>query len=87
MRSLKFEEVELLIEAQGTHSLRLSVLFGGNESVDGGAVIRKACELFAIPMAQVERKDLFDQSYELTMMIGFKRPCDISIPKERSDGE
>ena len=63
------------------------MLFGRNEPASGAAIIQKACELFAIPMAQIERKDLFDQSYVLTKTVGFKRPIDISIPKERSDGE
>ena len=87
LRSLRLGDVELLTAAQGDHSLRLSVLFGRNEPAGGAAIIQKACELFAIPMAQIERKDLFDQSYVLTKTVGFKRPIDISIPKERSDGE
>ena len=87
LRSLRVGEVELLTAGQGDPSLRLGVLFGSNDPVGGAAIIQKACELFAIPSAQIERKDLFDQSYMLTKMIGFKRPSDISIPKERYDGE
>ena len=87
LRSLKVGEVELLTAAQGDPSLRLGELFGSNNPERGAAIIQKACELFAIPIAQIERKDLFDQSYMLTKMVGFKRPIDISIPKERSDGE
>ena len=87
LRSFRVGEVELLTAAQGDPSLRLGVLFGSNDPVSGDAIIEKACELFAIPIAQIERKDLFGQSYMLTKMVGFKRPIDISIPKERSDGE
>ena len=85
--SLRVGEVELLTAAQRDPSLRLSVLFGSDGPVGGAAIIQKACELFAMPIAQIKRKDLFDQSYALTKMVGFKRPIDISIPKERSDGE
>ena len=85
--SLRVGEVELLTTAQRDPSLRLSVLFGSDGPVGGAAIIQKACELFAMPIAQIKRKDLFDQSYALTKMVGFKRPIDISIPKERSDGE
>ena len=87
LRSLRVGEVELLTAAQGDQSLRLSALFGRNRPASGAAIIQKACELFAIPIAQIERKDLFDQSYVLTKTVGFKRPIDISIPKEGSDGE
>ena len=87
LRSLRVGEVELLTAAQGDLFLRLSVLFGSNNPVGGASIIEKACELFAIPIAQIERKDLFDHSYMLTKTVGFKRPIDISIPKERSDGE
>ena len=87
LRSLRVGEVELLTAAQGDQSLRLSALFGSNGPAGGAAIIQKACELFAIPIAQIERKDLFDQSYVLTKTVGFKRPIDISIPKEGSDGE
>ena len=87
LRSFRVGEVELLTAAQGDPALRLGVLFGSNDPVGGDAIIEKACELFAIPIAQIERKDLFGQSYMLTKMVGFKRPIDISIPKERSDGE
>ena len=85
--SLRVGEVELLTAAQSDPFLRLSVLFGSDGPVGGAAIIQKACELFAMPIAQIKRKDLFDQSYALTKMVGFKRPIDISIPKERSDGK
>ena len=87
LRSLKIRETELLTTAQYDHSLRLSALFGSDEPTDGTAIVHKACELFAIPIAQVEREELFDQSYVLTKTIGFKRPIDISIPKDQPDGE
>ena len=87
LRSLKVGEIELLTPAQIDDSLTLSKLFESDEPPDGGAIIRKACELFAIPIAQVEQKELFDQGYVLTKTVGFKRPIDISIPKERPDAE
>ena len=87
LRSFRVGHVELLTEAQLEDSLRLSTLFNNGESTNGEAIIYKACELFAIPIAQVERKDLFDHGYVLTKTIGFKRPIDISIPKEQPNGE
>ena len=87
LRSLKVREIELLIPAQKDNSLRLGALFGNDGSTDGRAIIYKACELFAIPIAQVERVDLFELDYTLTTTIGFKRPVDISIPKELPNGE
>ena len=87
LRSFKVGEVELLTAAQMDDSLRLRALFDSDGPTDGPAIIRKACELFAIPIAQIERKDLFNQRYMLTNLIGFKRPNDISIPKEQLDGQ
>ena len=87
LRSFKVCEVELLTAAQLDDSLRLKALFDTDGPTDGSAIIRKACELFAIPIAQIERKDLFNLRYMLTNTIGFKRPNDISIPKEQLDGE
>ena len=52
------------------------------EPTAGEEIIRKACDLFAIPLKQVERENLFKQSYTLTETIGFKRPRDIKILKE-----
>ncbi len=80
-------EVELLIPAQKNELLRLSALFDSTRPTDGEAVIRKACDLFAIPIAQVKHENLFKQGYSLKKEIGFKRPEDIKIRKETSDGE
>ena len=87
LRSFRVGHVELLTGAQPEDSLRLCTLFESGESTKGKAIINKACELFAIPIAQVERKDMFDHGYVLTKTIGFKRPIDISIPKEQPNGE
>ena len=82
LRSLKVGEVELLTPAQRDESLRLSALFGRSEPTEGEEIIRKACDLFIIPLKQVERENSFRQSYTLTETIGFKRPRDIRILKE-----
>ena len=87
LRSLKVLEVELLVPAQKDDSLNLGKLFGNDRPTDGAAIINKTCELFAIPIAQIERIDLFEIDYTLTKTIGFKRPSDISIPKELPNGE
>ena len=86
LRSLKIKDVELLTAAQLDDSLRLRALFRSYGPADAVAIIHKACELFSIPVAQLERTDLFDQVYALTDTIGFKRPMDISIPKEQPNG-
>jgi hypothetical protein len=44
--------------------------------------VRKACELFGLPEKQIERLEAFGNNFVLTNTIGFKRPADISIPKE-----
>jgi PIN like domain len=80
--SLRVGEVELLTIAQPDIALRLSILFDGSESVDGNAIVRKACELFGLPEKQIERLEAFGNNFVLTNTIGFKRPADISIPKE-----
>jgi len=82
LRSLRVGDVELLTPAQADEALRLNALFNAVEPVNGDAIIRKACDLFAIPANQVERTDLFGKVYALTATIGFKRPVDIFIPKE-----
>ena len=87
LRSLKIDAVELLTPAQLDDSLRLGSLFDSNELVDGASLVNKACELFCIPIAQVNRQEIFEQSYALTDTIGFKRPIDIFVPKELPNGE
>ena len=86
LRSLRIKDVEVLTAAQPDESLRLKALFSRYGPLDSVAIIHKACELFSIPVAQLERTDLFDQVYALTDTIGFKRPMDISISKEQPDG-
>ena len=85
--SLTIQDAELLTPAQSEDSLRLGALFGGEGQTDGKAIIRKACELFAIPFEQVERTDMFDQCYSLTETVGFRRPSDIAIPKGQANGK
>ena len=87
VRSPTAGEVELLTPAQKDELLRLSALFDSTRPTDGEAIIRKACDLFAIPIAQVKHENLFKQGYILKKEIGFKRPEDIKIRKETSDGE
>lgn len=87
LASLRVDEFELLTPAQRDEALRLSALFDSTEPTDGEEIIRKACELFTIPLGQVERKNLFKQGYTLTETVGFKRPGDIRIPKEMPDAD
>lgn len=86
LRSLRIGGVELLTAAQADDGLRLAALFNAAQPVDGNAIVRKACELFAVPSRQVERTEAFALSYALTENIGFKRPVDVSIPKEKALG-
>lgn len=83
LRSLRIGGVELLTAAQADDSLRLGALFDPAGPVSGDAIIRKACELFAIPIDQVENTAAFAIAYSLTATIGFKRPVDVFIPKEQ----
>ena len=87
LRSVKVGQAELLTPAQRDPSLRLIAVFGDDGWTDGESVIRKACALFGIPFAQVQRNESFDRHYALTETIGFKRPVDISIPREHPSDE
>ena len=87
MCSLKVSNIEILTPTQIRDELRLTALFDGAEEIKGEAVLRKACELFAIPFAQVERLSAFDHSFTLTNTVGFKRPRDVALPHEVSDDE
>ncbi|MGX5851503.1 PIN-like domain-containing protein [Mesorhizobium sp. PL10] len=87
LRSLRVAGVELLTAAQADERLRLAALFDATKPVDGDAIVRKACELFSIPSEQVERTEAFAITYALTETIGFKRPVDVSIPKEKTLGD
>lgn len=87
LRSMRINGVELLTAAQADDTLRLAALFETDRLVNGDAIVRKASELFAFPMKQVMRGELFEQAYTLTDTIGFKRPVDILIPKDKSLGD
>lgn len=87
LRSLRIGGVELLTAAQADDALRLAALFDIAKPIDGDAIVRKACELFALPAGQVERTEAFALHYTLTETIGFKRPVDVSIPKEQALGD
>lgn len=87
LRSLRVGEVELLTPAQQDESLRLSTLFDSTGLTDGGEIVREACNLFAIPLAQVECENLSKQGYTLTETIGFRRLEDIKILKEEPDDD
>ncbi len=87
LRSLRVGDVELLNPAQVDPDLNLGALFGRETPVGSDALVRKACELFALPFDQIDRSDASGSTYVLTQTIGFKRPEDILIPKDRSDGE
>ena len=87
LRSLKIETIELLTPAQSHDSYRFGALFDHGPHIDGQSIVRKACEIFCIPIAQVRRLELFEQTYKLTENIGFKRPNEIYVPKEQPNDE
>jgi hypothetical protein len=84
LRSLRLSGIEVLTPAQQDPALNLPALFAPGQVVDGRAVVAKACELFGVPMAQVEPTDALDRVYALTPTIGFKRPASVFIPREDS---
>ena len=87
LRSVKVGRVELLTPAQSDPLLRLSSLFGADLRADNASLVRKACEYFGMPVKQVECKDRPDRTYALTSTLGFKRPADVSVPKEGDSDE
>ena len=85
--SLRIGDIEILTPTQLSDELNLRALFDSAEEITGEAVLRKACELFALPFAQIERVSTFDHSFTLTSTVGFKRPRDVAMPQEVSDDE
>ena len=81
LRSLTIDGIEVLVAAQSDERLRLAALFGSLGPVAGERIIRKACEVFVIPYDQVKSVHRFQQEYNLTDMIGFKRATDVAIQK------
>ncbi len=69
---------DLVVPAQPHETLRLKAIFG--PTIGAEPLLRKAAELFGLPLAQLrsERQDI----YSLTDTIGFKRPIDVFRVKE-----
>ncbi len=87
LSSLKVWDVELLTPAQRDNSLRLRALFDENTPLPSTPIVHKACELFSLPVKQIRYENPFDRGYWLSDTIGFRRPVDIRIPKESSNGK
>ena len=87
LRSLTIQGTEVLVLAQAEENLRLSIMFEGSGSINGDRILRKACELFMIPYEQVQPTHKFQQEYNLTEMIGFKRAMDVVIRRGGNDGK
>ena len=83
LRSITLNDVELLIPAQSAEDMRLSSLF--QEDTRGQTIIRKACELYGVPFAQVERTDLFDIQYTFSATGGFKPASEVAVPKDENN--
>ena len=81
LRSLTIDGTEVLVVAQGDERLRMSALFGGMGPVSGERIIRKACEVFAVPYSQVRAVHRFQQEYYFAGLIGFKRATDVVIKR------
>ncbi len=81
LRSLTIDDIEVLVAAQADERLQLAALFGGLGPVAGERIIRKACEVFVIPYDQLKFVHRFQQEYNFTDIIGFKRATDVAIRK------
>jgi hypothetical protein len=87
LQSLRIGATELLVAAQSDERLRLASIFDPQHRISGDALLKKVCELFAVPFDQVDRTDAFETQYAFDGTIGFRRPVDISIPKESTLGQ
>ena len=87
LRSLKVEGIELLQVAQNNMELNLRSIFGGVDLVQGKEVVKQACDLFAIPFAQIKQTELLEDQFTLTETIGFKNPRDVVLPQEQNNAQ
>ena len=74
--------VNLLTPAQTTESLRLASLFGSDQPVPGSALVDTACELFALPKAQIAPDASINRAHLITETAGFKIPTSVRIVKD-----
>lgn len=86
LTSLRVGEIELLAPAQSHGSLRLRSIFDNQNKVAQEPLMKKASELFCLPFEQMRYRNPFEHEYTLSETIGFKRPMDLRIPKESSNG-
>lgn len=81
VRSITLNSTQVLLLAQGVEELLLSRLFAGRTSVTGGELVEKACSIFVVPVAQVERTDDFDREFTFAPDTGFENPPSTFISK------
>ena len=93
LASLRFDpasptthRVELLTPVQADPSFRITDLFGSHAQIKGSAVIKRACELYALPESQVADDPSIDTDYSYTETLGFKDPSRVRIPTEQTNG-
>lgn len=86
LRSLKINGFEILTPAQHDGALKLSSLFPIDGLADGRIILAKACELFAVPLDQIEHTERGERAFNLTPTLGFKRPDSVFAIKEQSGG-
>jgi len=84
--SIRIAEVEVLTPAQDNMQLRLSHIFP-ERSASGEQLIKKACEIFAVPYDQIVLVDDFERTFYFSDNVGFKVPNSVSAKYlETSDG-
>jgi len=79
LRMIRALGSDLIVLAQPDETLRLKAIFG--PTIGTEPLLRKASELFGLPLAQL-RIDHPQDVYNLTDTIGFKRPIDVFRVKE-----
>lgn len=84
LASMTVRDLELLTPAQSDPALNLRTLLSSNV-VSADALRRKACEVFALPIALSEIDSAFDRSFTLPDLLGFKRPEAVYVPENGDD--
>lgn len=74
--------VRLLTPVQSDPNLNLATRLGSKAPIGGEAILRIACELFALPFDLVADHPSFAHDYTLTDAIGFRRPSEVLLIKE-----
>jgi hypothetical protein len=82
--SLRISGEEVFTRAQADSTLRLSTYFEEGLEASGLQLVTRACELFSVPLDQVQPNDDFDRIFKFDPTAGFKRLDSVYLDKEEA---